>query len=133
MSAPVTTTTPTTKQLKCTYCESVLKSTDAVFCDEDCAGDFADEQEHDEMMEKLQEQEEVAQAKVDAKLRLLKQFRHELGTLVEDVCKAQKARMPEDGLCDQRDLCFECWGADCCRDGDYYELQALVADLDIHH
>ena len=48
MSAPVTTTTPTTKQLKCTYCESVLKSTDAVFCDEDCAGDFADEQEHDQ-------------------------------------------------------------------------------------
>ena len=129
MSAPVTTTTPTTKQLKCTYCESVLKSTDAVFCDEDCAGDFADEQEHDEMMEKLQDQEETAQAKVDAKLRLLKQFRHELDLLVEDVCKAQKARMPEDGLCDQRDLCFECWGADCCRDGDYYDDKHWGADF----
>jgi hypothetical protein len=85
--------------------------------DGNCANDCAE----DERMEKLQEQEEAAQAKVDAKLRLLKQFRHELGTLVEDVCKLQKARMAEDGLCDQRDLCFGCWNADCCRDGNYYD------------
>jgi len=147
MSAPVTTTTPTTTTTTptrkpqvwelCEQCGELLgaeSGPSSVFCDDDCAEEFKRDEMVDRMQTRLLEEEMAAQAKVDAKLRLLKQFRHELEVLVEDVCKAQKARMPEDGLCDQRDLCFECWGADCCRDGDYYELQALGADfcLDKH-
>ena len=110
----------------CEQCGELLgaeSGPSSVFCDDDCAEEFKRDEMVDRMQTRLLEEEKAAQAKVDAKLRLLKQFRHELEVLVEDVCKAQKARMPEDGLCDQRDLCFECWGADCCRDGDYYDDQ----------
>ena len=47
---------------------------------------------------------------------------------------AESSYAAEDGLCDQRNLCFECWGADCCRDGNYYDDKHWGADfcLDKH-